>query len=195
MKISFFVLAAINLLFIGTFTLYAQVVEPHWSCCGNAEKLSNYSCFTKSHKNGSALREEFIQRTTDKKPILFYSHHRIIEFTLGHLNRLVFINDEDCNSCNKVMISDLDTRKSHPIDGEVIQEYQKSAPGSKDCFFPEAKAISPDDNQVLIHIRTNNLLPPFNYQDWSYVVNSTVGKILKAYKTKTIPAHWWVEPS
>jgi len=29
------------------------------------------------------------------------------------------------------------------------------------------------------------------YKDWSYVVDSKTGNILKIYKTKDVPPEWW----
>ena len=146
-------------------------------------------------------RREFIQRSTDKKPILYYQHERIIEPILGHQGNLLLINDHDCVDCNNVLICDLNTLKSKRINKQVFDHYKNfvSIDPNTQISTPQAIGLSPDDLMVLIHMDFSYAGGPLpevqkaqrKYRDWSYVVDSTTGNILKIYKTKAVPSEWW----
>ncbi len=177
--------------------------RPHWCSTGNDENLPTYRHFTKWETNGNyePVRLEYIQRPTDKSPILFYKHCRDIDFALGNQNCLILINDSEAVDDNQVVIYDLKKRKKYRIDQEVLTQYQKIFPnnGSFSGFiFATALAFSPNDKQVFIRLEMDNQSVQNKvwyrkHPQWSYVVDSANGKILKIYKTEeNIPINWWV---
>jgi hypothetical protein len=192
--------------------------KSHWSFTGHDENLPSYRYFSKyinpyrgDFVERKGYRGEFVQRKTDKKPIVFYKHQRSIGFTLGHQNRMILINDSPATKSNQVVISDLEKKRNWQIDQKVIDHYYKnifskikSTHDQKEVKFwtlPIGIGFSPDDHKVLIIMEESHFemggSPKEDarlreiYKNWSYVVNSENGNILKIYKTKDVPAEWW----
>jgi hypothetical protein len=203
-----FSIFAVFMIFSSALICYGQVEQPHWISAGADINLPDYRYFSKAKvlDSGGQLRSEYIQRKTDQKPILFYQDERVMQFVLGHQKRLVLMNDIFAVAGNYVVISDLDKNENHRIDEAAFDDYTNRFPDTKGTepdqggfITPNAIAISPDDRQVLIHMDlfTSATLPVgekwyANHPDWSYVVDSADGKILKVYKTKAVPAQWWI---
>ncbi len=159
-------------------------------------------------------RKEYLQLNTDSKPFLFYEHERIIEPILGHLKKLVLVNDYFASKANQIFIVELSTMKKRRIDLRVIARYDSLYPKSKikttfPCgnawaagllILPEAIDLSPDDTEVLIEMTyggfvyptSKNPHPEKNFKALSYVVDSRLGKILKTYSTDKVPQKWWI---
>jgi|GEM_PF-6069889 len=189
-----------------------------WCASGQEETFPNFKHFTKMDENYK--RSEYIQRKNDKKPILFYEHERMIDFTLGHQKSLILINDSMASKGNQVMVSNLETRNIFQIDKKMKSDYfsqlfpkhhpstttdstlnrDRSEIGS--WTLPIAMGFSPDDRKVLIHMEgaiefawspdpKEEARLKSLYQDWFYVVDSKNGSILKIYKTNSPPVAWW----
>lgn len=148
------------------------------------------------------VRSVYIQRKTDKKPILFYTHGRRIEAILGHQGQLALINDYFATKACKVMVADIDSAKNWPIDQTARKQHMRIAPKQwlPHYAIPKAIAFSPDDKMVLIVMKSGYIAGTVEearefgkrFKLWSYVVDSTNATVLHTYQTNGIvPCDWW----
>ena len=152
----------------------------------------------------AVTRRDYIKRKIDKKWILFYTHERGIEATLGHAGHLVLINDNEASKSNKVVVVNLDTNETKQIDTQAIESYKRNAsPDGRMIIIPEAYAFSPTDKQLLIRMELIYISLPFeeralanrlrtSYKSWWYVVDSMDGKVTHEYRTSRLPKRWWI---
>ena len=148
------------------------------------------------------VRNVYIQRKSDKKPVLFYTHKRRIEAALGHQGQLVLINDYFATKACKVVVADIDSGKNWQIDEAAQRQYMRTAPKNWLPYhaIPKAIAFSPDDKMVLVAMKSGYIASSAEEADafgrrfriWSYVVDSTDGTVLHAYQTnRAVPRNWW----
>lgn len=148
------------------------------------------------------VRSVYVQRKSDKQPILFYTHKRRIEATLGHQGKLVLINDYFATKASKVVVADIASGNNWQIDEKTCEQHMRTAPKQwlPDHTIPKAIAFSPDDKTVLIAMKSAYV--PSSSEEagqfgkrfklWSYVVDATDGTVLHAYQTNGIvPQNWW----
>jgi hypothetical protein len=147
-------------------------------------------------------RSVYVQRKSDKKPVLFYTHQRRIEAALGHQGQLVLINDYFATKACKVVVADIRSGKNWQIDEAAQRQYMRTAPKQWLPYhaIPKAVAFSPDDKMVLIAMKSGYVASSAEEADafgrrfriWSYVVDSTDGTVLHAYQTnRAVPRNWW----
>jgi hypothetical protein len=144
-------------------------------------------------------RKEYVQISPESKLILFYEHGRAISPVLSHTQQYILVDDSPATHSSEIYIVDLKNGKKWRIDNPARNYYFQEVPLKGIEVLPEFNSFSPSDEQVLIHMflgytfpSAKNPHPEKNYQDWSYVVDSKSGKILKEYRTMKIPTHWWV---
>jgi hypothetical protein len=166
---------------------------------GRSFRLKGYEI---SEKTDGLLRNDYIRRDTDKKAVLFYSHSRAIETTLGHKGRLLLINDNEATKSNKVMLVDLESADVRQIDLYALKRYSRDASPDRRLFIvPVAYAFAPDDRCVLIKMelvdisaatREEAIKASKTYRKWWYVVDSSTGRVKSEYRADPAPARWWV---
>jgi hypothetical protein len=161
------------------------------------------SRITEEINPSTLIRKDYIKRRTDKRPMLFYTHYRAIEATLGHRFRHVLINDNEASKSNKVMIVNLDTKETRQIDLAAVEMYRRNAsPDGHLIIVPEAYAFSPADKHVLIKLELIYISVPFeekalanrlkkSYKQWWYVVDSSDGQVKREHRTSKLPKNWW----
>jgi len=147
-------------------------------------------------------RSVYVQRKSDKQPILFYTHKRRIEAALGHQGQLVLINDYFATKACKVVVADIRSGKNWQIDEAAQRQYMHTAPKQWLPYhaIPKAIAFSPDDKMVLVAMKSGYVAGSAEeagafgrrFRIWSYVVGSTDGTVLHAYQTnRAVPRNWW----
>lgn len=147
-------------------------------------------------------RSVYVQRKSDKQPILFYTHKRRIEATLGHQDKRVLINDYFATKTCKVVVADIGSGKNWRIDEAARRQYMHTAAKNwlPKYAIPKAVAFSPDDKMVLIAMKSGYIASSAEeagafgkrFKLWSYVVDSTNGTVLHTYQTNgSVPHNWW----
>ena len=169
---------------------------------GKSFQLKEYE-ITEEINPSTLIRKDYIKRRTDKRPILFYTHYRAIETTLGHRGHHLLINDNEASKSNKVMIVNLDNKEVRRIDLAAIAMYRRNAsPDGRLIIVPEAHAFSPTDKQVLIKMELISISAPFDekalsnrlkkfYKQWWYVVDRSDGQVKREHRTSKLPKDWW----
>ncbi len=148
------------------------------------------------------VRSVYVQRKSDKKPVLFYTHGRRIKAALGHQRQLVLINDYFATKACKVMVANIDSGNNWRIDEKICEQHMRTAPKQWLPYhaIPKAIAFSPDDKMVLMAMKSGYVAGSAEEADdfgkrfklWSYVVDSTNGTVLHVYQTNgTVPRNWW----
>jgi hypothetical protein len=144
-------------------------------------------------------RFEYVQRSTDKNPILFYQHERAIYPVLGNLGRLMLVDDMPADKSSNVYMVDLKTGKKWSIDNDVYTHTNEKLDTNIFLVFANPVGFSPDDHDVLIKMPIGYLMtmgPGENeiikkYGNPSYVVDSETGEILHEYDQENVPEKWW----
>jgi len=148
-------------------------------------------------------RKLYLQRESDKEPVLIYTHGRAIEARLANQGGIMLINDHFATKACKVFVVDLQSQKKCRIDENVRQAYRRDAPAQWHARYaiPEAVDICPNDKMVLIEMKSGYMAKNFEdaeqfgqrFQAWSYVVNPMNGEVMHCYQTNGIvPKRWWV---
>ncbi len=143
---------------------------------------------------------DFLKRDSDKQPIRFYTHHRVIEVTLGHRQQLVLINDFEATKSSKVVVANLTSGAQKEIDKQALAMYRQHAnPDHRLWIAPEAYEFSANDKQVLLKIvlddvsaatAEESIAASRSYRAWWYAVDSKSGKVICEFRAKRSPATW-----
>ncbi len=163
-------------------------------------RLAGYEVTERFCSDGESKLCVFLKRRFDRQPILLYRHHRAIVLTLGHLKRLVLINDWEATKSGTVLVVDLKAGTKKQIDKQAVVMYARHArPDRRLILVPEACAFSRDDKLVLIEMAKEDVSAATieesnaasrTYRAWSYAVDARTGKVMREYRRK-IPAKWW----
>ena len=164
--------------------------------------LNGYEVKEESDSDG--IRREYIRRAEDKRWIPFYTRERYVLVTLGHRRNLVLVNDCPATKFCKVIVVNLFSGENKQIDTSATKTYQRNAsPDERLIIIPQAYAFSPDDRKVLINLELIYISVPAeqrelanrlnsSYKNWRYVVDSANGRVLREYRTSTLPRKWWI---
>jgi len=163
--------------------------------------LNGYEVKEESDSDG--IGREYIRRAEDRRWIPFYTRERYVLVTLGHRRHLVLVNDCPATKLCKVKVVNLFSGESKQIDTSATKTYKRNAsPDEHLVIIPQAYAFSPDDRKVLIHLELIYISVPAeqrdlanrlnrSYKNWRYVVDSASGRVLREYRTSTLPRKWW----
>lgn len=164
-------------------------------------RLDGYKVTERLCSDGSSDLCVYLERHGDKKPILFYVHHRQIVITLGHHRRLVLINDWEATKSGKVVIANLSWGTTTRIDLPALSMYRRRVrPDRRLWIVPEAYEFSPDDRQVLIKMVKEDVsadtaeesrLASGTYRERWYAVDAKSGKVVREFQTFKLPGKWW----
>jgi hypothetical protein len=167
---------------------------------GNTIRVQDYEV-RETFDPKTTARKDFIKRNTDLQPILFYTHERGIEMTLGHQRRLVLINDYFASKACQVIVVDLESGNRRRIDEAVVKTYYRHFVRDKRVYMAaQAYGFSPDDKKILIgmvldytfaHSREEaDLLSKLTPKAW-YIVESSNGRVLREFRENDPPERWW----
>jgi hypothetical protein len=144
---------------------------------------------------------DFLKRDSDKEPIGFYAHHRVVEVTLGHREQLVLINDFEATKSAKVVVANLASGIQKQIDKRALAMYRRHVrPDHRLWISAEAYEFSANDRQVLIKMVLEDvgaatveesIAASRTYREWWYAVDSQSGRVICEFRAKQFPARWW----
>jgi hypothetical protein len=144
---------------------------------------------------------EYVQRDSDKNPILFYKHERAIEPILGNFGKLMLVDDFPATKSSNVYVIDLKTGKKWSIDTDIYSLTNHKLDTNNFMVFAQPIGFSPDDSKVLIKMPIGYLMSMDKeqqdavikkYGSPSYVVDSKTGKILHEYDQENLSEKWWL---
>lgn len=146
-------------------------------------------------------RVDYIKGPHDRAPRPFYIHGRGIGVALGHTQQVVLINDEYTTKLQKVAVAHLHDYTITDVSSGAMRLYERDVkPNPRLDVNPEAFALSPDDQVVLIRIvltyvgvdstelasKVGGTFTP----RW-YAVDSSTGNVLRTFEGSDPPVSWY----